>query len=123
MNYRRSQTAHPALSLVDLYQLPSPHLETAVMVSLSVAFTVNPPAESCPPAALVPSATKTYALNTATPAEHLQSLEAALGQARDALNEDLTQWKVAVGAFEVVPKGKKGKGADDDGEEDDGEGE
>lgn len=90
------------------------------MAALSVSYSITRPA-SAPSTSLPPTSTKSYALTTSTPETHLQSLEAALGKARDALNEDLTQWKVAVGAFEVVPKGKKGKSADDDGDEDEDE--
>ncbi|KAK4691406.1 hypothetical protein P7C70_g9355, partial [Phenoliferia sp. Uapishka_3] len=72
------------------------------------------PPLSSPPASLSPSNTKTYPLTTASLTEHLESLEAALGQARDDLNTDLTEWKVAVGAFEVVKKKPKSEDGDED---------
>ncbi|KAL8279653.1 hypothetical protein RQP46_007966 [Phenoliferia psychrophenolica] len=91
------------------------------MTSLSVTSTIKPPTASSPPPSLASTSTQTYALNSTTPAEHLQSLEVALGQARDDLNVHLTEWKVAVGQFEVVTKSKKGKNADDEDEDEDGE--
>lgn len=109
-----------ARQLDALPPLSSNFQSAADMAALSVSYSITRPA-SAPSTSLPPTSTKSYALTTSTPETHLQSLEAALGKARDALNEDLTQWKVAVGAFEVVPKDKKGKSADDDGDEDEDE--
>lgn len=91
------------------------------MVSLQLSYTLNPPAGT-PAPSLPPHAEHEYPLNDATPQQQLISLEAALGQARDTLNEELTAWKEAVKGLEVEQKKKKKSSEEEDeGEEDEEE--
>jgi hypothetical protein len=80
--------------------------------SLVLSYTVNPP--PLPPTVEIttPKAqTFSYPLSSSSPTQHLQSLETALGLARDQLNQSLTEWKKAVHGIEVERKGKGKKSA------------
>ncbi|BGP43387.1 hypothetical protein JCM10450v2_007543 [Rhodotorula kratochvilovae] len=89
------------------------------MAALELTYTItHPSALPTPPPAF---ATLPYTLDTSTPLAHLQSLEAALGQARADLNERLTEWKDALKDVEKVVKKKKGKKDDDEEDEEEEE--
>lgn len=99
---------------------PSPRITSSKMTALQLSYTLNPPSGT-PTPSLPPSAKHEYPLNDATPQQQLVCLEAALGKARDMLNEDLTVWKEAVKGLEVEVKKKKRSREEDEGEEDEDE--
>lgn len=64
-----------------------------------------------------PSAEFSYPIPTTSPRAQLEALELALGDARDWLNESLTEWKGALKGVEKEVKRSKGEEEGEDGEE------
>lgn len=91
------------------------------MTALQLSYTLNPPTGT-PTPSLPFQATHSYALEDSSAQQHLISLEAALGKAREQLNEDLTVWKEAVKGLEAEKKKKKkAESEEEDGEDDEEE--
>ena len=88
------------------------------MTSLTLSYALSLPAEPLP---MTPSAAShdsfTAQLDPSTARAHLETLELAIGHARDWLNHNLTDWKTALKDVEREPKPSKADD-DDDQEED-----
>lgn len=87
------------------------------MPALQLSYTINPP-PGTPLPSQPASQTHSYELDASSAQAQLISLEGALGQAREQLNQELTVWKEAVKGLEVDRKKKK---VESDEEEDEGE--
>lgn len=79
------------------------------MTALNLSYALSLPSDPLSSTLSTPSSsTFTSQLDTSTPRAHLQSLELALGNARDWLNHSLTEWKVALKDVEKETKPPKG---------------
>lgn len=77
------------------------------MQALTVHYDITSPLPPSTPAPTLSSATISYPLSTSSPQSHLQSLEDALGHAREHLNASLSLWKEAVGRAGLEKVGKR----------------
>ncbi|BGP20000.1 hypothetical protein JCM10213_006777 [Rhodosporidiobolus nylandii] len=90
------------------------------MPDLSVSYRVTLPASHTPTTTALSSESFTIPLDSSSPAAHLRSLEAALGEARAQMNERLTVWKEEL-KVEEKRKEKEGRKRAQEGDEDDEE--
>lgn len=106
------------------FLLLSAFLPPSIMSSpaLVVSWSLQPPPATPQPFPSVPAQSSVeYPLASSTAQEQLESLEAALGLARDQLNKDLTEWKDAVKGLEGEQKKKKGKKNEEEDDEEEEE--
>ncbi|KAJ4472061.1 hypothetical protein J3R30DRAFT_3299093 [Lentinula aciculospora] len=89
------------------------------MASITMIYTVCPPAQTILPDGLPTSRTIEVAVSASKDSgnSYYSSLHEALGKARNKIGADLTIWRDAVGKLEVSKEAKKGKQGEDDGEE------
>lgn len=109
----------PRLNLTSLSSSSSPSRMSSPTLSLSYRITL--PASHTPSTALPTSASFSLPLSAPSPLAHLIALEAALGDARDRLNEDLTVWKDELRVFEKEKEKEGKRRAEEDGEEEEEE--
>ncbi|GAA5919460.1 hypothetical protein JCM6882_006334 [Rhodosporidiobolus microsporus] len=94
--------------------MSSPALQIKYSIAVPSTHTVS---STC---ATPSSDTLSLPLSSSTPLEQLQSLEAALGDARKEMNERLTEWKDELRAVEKE-KEKRGRKRAEEGDEEDEE--
>jgi hypothetical protein len=91
--------------------------------SLSVSYSITLPPSHTTTTTASPSSSFFFPLDFTTPLAHLTSLEQALGEARNNLNEELTVWKeeLRVTEKEKEKEGRKRAAENEDEEEEEEE--
>ena len=88
------------------------------MTNLTISYNLAPPATfDITQAPSSPSAVLSYPIGTDSPNEQLAAIQLALGEAREKMNEVLTEWKLAVGPLEPGNKGSRKKNPEEEEEE------
>ncbi|GAA5881632.1 hypothetical protein JCM16303_005521 [Sporobolomyces ruberrimus] len=96
------------------------------MTYLTITHTLSLPSSFAPPPSASPSIdTLSYPLDNSSPTSQLESLEKQLGEARNAMNDRLTEWKDLLKDYEKdeTKKNEKNnkKSVDEEEEEEEGE--